>query len=468
MRRKKNKEFDNITIERVGSKGKSIGTADDGKTIIIDGGAPGDIVNILTTKQRKSYYQGKITEFHKYSDIRTQPKCEHFGVCGGCKWQHITYSEQLKFKEDEVKNNLVRIGNLKLPKITPIKGAINSYFYRNKMEYSFSDSRWLSLEEIKSKKIIKQKNALGFHIPGMWNKVVDINKCWLQEDITNTLRNSIKNFSINNNIPFFNHSNQTGDLRTLMIRTTSTKEVMVLLQFYSDNKKNRELLLDFLIEQFPNINSLLYVVNNKANDTIYDQEVKTYFGNSFITEKMEGLEFKINAKSFYQTNSDQAYELYKIVREISNLKKSDIVYDLYTGTGTIALFISKSVKKVVGIEAVPDAIVAAKENAINNKILNTDFHVGDMKFVFNDEFIRLNGKPDVIITDPPRDGMHKKVIQQIKNISPKKIIYVSCNSATQARDLELLKDQYNIMNSQAVDMFPQTHHVENVVLLKKK
>ena len=468
MRRKKNKEFNNITIERVGSKGKSIGTADDGKTIIIDGGAPGDIVNILTTKQRKSYYQGKITEFHKYSEIRTQPKCEHFGVCGGCKWQHITYSEQLKFKEDEVKNNLVRIGNLTLPKITPIKGAINSYFYRNKMEYSFSDSRWLSLEEIKSKKIIKEKNALGFHIPGMWNKVVDINKCWLQEDITNALRNTIKDFSIKHSIPFFNHSNQTGDLRTLMIRTTSTNEVMVLIQFYSDNKNNRELLLDFLIKEFPNINSLLYVINNKANDTIYDQEVKTYFGNSFITEKMEGLEFKINAKSFYQTNSDQAYELYKIVREISNLKKTDIVYDLYTGTGTIALFISKNVKKVVGIEAVPDAIDAAKENAINNKILNTDFHVGDMKSIFNDDFIKLNGNPDVIITDPPRDGMHKKVIQQIKNISPKKIIYVSCNSATQARDLELLKDQYNIMNSQAVDMFPQTHHVENVVLLKKK
>ena len=468
MRRKKNKEFNNITIERVGSKGKSIGTADDGKTIIIDGGAPGDIVNILTTKQRKSYYQGKITEFHKYSEIRTQPKCEHFGVCGGCKWQHITYSEQLKFKEDEVKNNLVRIGNLTLPKITPIKGAINSYFYRNKMEYSFSDSRWLSLEEIKSKKIIKEKNALGFHIPGMWNKVVDINKCWLQEDITNTLRNTIKDFSIKHSIPFFNHSKQTGDLRTLMIRTTSTNEVMVLIQFYSDNKNNRELLLDFLIKEFPNINSLLYVINNKANDTIYDQEVKTYFGNSFITEKMEGLEFKINAKSFYQTNSDQAYELYKIVREISNLKKTDIVYDLYTGTGTIALFISKNVKKVVGIEAVPDAIAAAKENAIKNKILNTDFHVGDMKSIFNDDFIKLNGNPDVIITDPPRNGMHKKVIQQIKNISPNKIVYVSCNSATQARDLELLKDEYNIINSQAVDMFPQTHHVENVVLLKKK
>ena len=468
MRRKKNKEFNNITIERVGSKGKSIGTADDGKTIIIDGGAPGDLVNILTTKQRKSYYQGKITEFHKYSDIRTTPKCEHFGICGGCKWQHIKYEEQLKFKEVEVKNNLVRIGNLTLPKITPIKGAANNYFYRNKMEYSFSDSRWLSLEEIKSKKIIKEKNALGFHIPGMWNKVVDINKCWLQVDITNTLRNSIKDFSIKNNIPFFNHSSQTGDLRTLMIRTTSTNEVMVLVQFYSDNKKNRELLLDFLIEEFPKINSLLYVVNNKANDTIYDQEVKTYYGNSFITEKMEGLEFKINAKSFYQTNSDQAYELYKIVREISDLKSTDIVYDLYTGTGTIALFISKNVKKVVGIEAVPDAIAAAKENAINNKILNTDFHVGDMKSVFNNDFIKLNGNPDVIITDPPRDGMHKKVIQQIKNISPKKIVYVSCNSATQARDLELLKDEYNIINLQAVDMFPQTHHVENVVLLKKK
>ena len=468
MRRKKNKEFNNITIERVGSKGKSIGTADDGKTIIIDGGAPGDLVNILTTKQRKSYYQGKITEFHKYSDIRTTPKCEHFGICGGCKWQHIKYEEQLKFKEVEVKNNLLRIGNLTLPKITPIKGAANNYFYRNKMEYSFSDSRWLSLDEIKSKKIIKEKNALGFHIPGMWNKVVDINKCWLQVDITNTLRNSIKDFSIKNNIPFFNHSSQTGDLRTLMIRTTSTNEVMVLVQFYSDNKKNRELLLDFLIEEFPKINSLLYVVNNKANDTIYDQEVKTYYGNSFITEKMEGLEFKINAKSFYQTNSDQAYELYKIVREISDLKSTDIVYDLYTGTGTIALFISKNVKKVVGIEAVPDAIAAAKENAINNKILNTDFHVGDMKSVFNNDFIKLNGNPDVIITDPPRDGMHKKVIQQIKNISPKKIVYVSCNSATQARDLELLKDEYNIINLQAVDMFPQTHHVENVVLLKKK
>ena len=468
MRRKKNKEFNNITIERVGSKGKSIGVADDGKTIIIDGGAPGDIVNILTTKQRKSYYQGKITEFHKYSEIRTTPKCEHFGVCGGCKWQHINYEEQLKFKQNEVENNLLRIGNLELPQITPIKAAKNDYFYRNKMEYSFSDSRWLSIEEIQSKKIIEEKNALGFHIPGMWNKVVDIKKCWLQEDFTNIIRNSIKDFSVENNIPFFNHSNQSGELRTLMIRTTSTGEVMILVQFYSDNKDKRKLLLDYIIKKFPTTNSLLYVINNKANDTIYDQEVKTYYGDSFITEQMEGLKFKINAKSFYQTNSDQAYELYKIVRDVSDLDSTDTVYDLYTGTGTIALFVAKNAKKVVGIEAVPDAIIAAKENAANNNIKNVDFYVGDMKTVFNDDFIKVNGHPDVIITDPPRDGMHKKVIEQIKNISPSKIIYVSCNSATQARDLELLKDDYKIINSQAVDMFPQTHHVENVVLLKKK
>ena len=468
MRRKKNKEFNNITIERVGSKGKSIGVADDGKTIIIEGGAPGDVVSILTTKQRKSYYQGKITEFHKYSDIRTTPKCEHFGVCGGCKWQHIKYEEQLKFKQSEVENNLIRIGNLDLPKITPIKAAKNHYFYRNKMEYSFSDTRWLSVEEIESNKVIEEKNALGFHIPGMWNKVVDINKCWLQEDFTNNIRNSIREFSIKNNIPFFNHSTQSGELRTLMIRTTSTGEIMILIQFYIDNKSNRELLLNFIRETFPDTNSLLYVINNKANDTIYDQKVECHYGNSFITEQMEGLKFKINAKSFYQTNSDQAYELYKIVREVSELSSSDIVYDLYTGTGTIALFIAKNAKKIVGIEAVPDAIIAAKENAINNEIKNVDFFVGDMKSVFNNDFIKANGNPDVIITDPPRDGMHKKVIDQIKNIAPKKIIYVSCNSATQARDLELLKDDYDVIRSQAVDMFPQTHHVENVVLLKKK
>ena len=343
----------------------------------------------------------------------------------------------------------------------------NDYFYRNKMEYSFSNQRWLTSDEIDSNKVIEEKNALGFHIPGMWNKVVDINKCWLQEDITNTLRNSVKDFSIKNNIPFFNHSNQTGILRTLMLRTSSTGELMVLLQLFAEDTLKREALLDAVYKQFPEITSLQYVINGKGNDTIYDQEVICYKGRDHIFEQMEGLTFKINAKSFYQTNSEQAYELYKITRDFAELTGNEIVFDLYTGTGTIAQFISKKAKKVIGIESVPDAIDAAKENAINNKIKNVDFFVGDMKSVFNDDFIKLNGNPDVIITDPPRDGMHKKVIQQIKDISPKKIVYVSCNSATQARDLSLMKEQYRLVASQAVDMFPQTHHVENVVLLQK-
>ena len=468
MRRKKNKVFEKITIEKVGSKGKTISSANDGKTIIIDGGAPGDIVDLITYKKRKSYYQAKITQFHKYSKIRTQPVCEHFGVCGGCKWQHIEYEQQLKFKENEVYNNLKRIGKVDIEEIVPIKKAPSQYNYRNKMEYSFSDSRWLSVEEINSNKKIIKKNALGFHIPGMWNKVVDIKKCFLQEDYTNKIRNEIKEFSIKNNISFFNYKDSVGDLRTLMIRTSSTGELMVLIQFFNNDEDKIKLLLNHIKNTFPDINSLLYVINNKANDTIYDQEIKCFYGNHFISEKMNELVFKIYAKSFYQTNSNQAYELYKIVKEFGQFNKNEIVYDLYTGTGTIGLFIAKYVKKIIGIESVPDAIKAAKENAKRNNISNCSYFVGDMKTVFNSEFINKNGIPNTIITDPPRDGMHKKVVGEILKLLPQKIIYVSCNSATQARDLELLKNQYRIIKSQAVDMFPQTHHVENVVLLKKK
>ncbi|MCH1548030.1 MAG: 23S rRNA (uracil(1939)-C(5))-methyltransferase RlmD [Flavobacteriaceae bacterium] len=468
MRRKKNKVFEKITIEKVGSKGKTISSANDGKTIIIDGGAPGDIVDLITYKKRKSYYQAKITQFHKYSKIRTQPVCEHFGVCGGCKWQHIEYEQQLKFKENEVYNNLKRIGKVDIEEIVPIKKASSQYNYRNKMEYSFSDSRWLSVEEINSNKKIIKKNALGFHIPGMWNKVVDIKKCFLQEDYTNKIRNEIKEFSIKNNISFFNYKDSVGDLRTLMIRTSSTGELMVLLQFFNNDEDKIKLLLNHIKNTFPDINSLLYVINNKANDTIYDQEIKCFYGNHFISEKMNELVFKIYAKSFYQTNSNQAYELYKIVEEFGQFNKNEIVYDLYTGTGTIGIFIAKYVKKIIGIESVPDAIKAAKENAKRNNISNCNYFVGDMKTVFNSEFIKKNGIPNTIITDPPRDGMHKKVVGEILKLLPQKIIYVSCNSATQARDLELLKNQYRIIKSQAVDMFPQTHHVENVVLLKKK
>jgi 23S rRNA (uracil1939-C5)-methyltransferase len=336
------------------------------------------------------------------------------------------------------------------------------------MEYSFSDSRWLSVEEINSNKKIIKKNALGFHIPGMWNKVVDIKKCFLQEDYTNKIRNEIKEFSIKNNISFFNYKDSVGDLRTLMIRTSSTGELMVLLQFFNNDEDKIKLLLNHIKSTFPDINSLLYVINNKANDTIYDQEIKCFYGNHFISEKMNELVFKIYAKSFYQTNSNQAYELYKIVEEFGQFNKNEIVYDLYTGTGTIGIFIAKYVKKIIGIESVPDAIKAAKENAKRNNISNCNYFVGDMKTVFNSEFINKNGIPNTIITDPPRDGMHKKVVGEILKLLPQKIIYVSCNSATQARDLELLKNQYRIIKSQAVDMFPQTHHVENVVLLKKK
>ncbi len=336
------------------------------------------------------------------------------------------------------------------------------------MEFSFSDSRWLTLEELRSDIIFKDKNALGFHIPGMWDKILDIEKCHLQEDPSNAIRNEIKDFSEKNGFTFFNPRNQYGLLRTLMIRTSSIGEIMVLIQFYEDDKSKRELLLKHIAETFPNITALQFVVNQKQNDTIYDQEIICFAGRDHIFEEMEGLQFKINAKSFYQTNSEQAFELYKITRDFAGLTGDELVYDLYTGTGTIAQFIAKEAKKVVGIESVPEAISDAKENAKRNKIENVDFFAGDMKTVFNESFIAENGLPDVIITDPPRDGMHKDVVQQILSILPNKIVYVSCNSATQARDLELMKEYYKATKVQPVDMFPQTHHVENVVLLEKR
>ena len=467
-RRNKKQIFTNITVIDAGAKGKTIAKAPDGKVIFLTNAVPGDVVDIQTFKKRKAYYEGKATVFHELSSKRTDPVCEHFGTCGGCKWQNMSYENQLFYKQKEVENNLTRIGHIELPEITPILGSENQYFYRNKMEFSFSDSRWLTLEEIQSDKDLGNKNALGFHIPGMWDKILDVKKCHLQADPSNAIRNAVKQFSVDNNLEFFNTRNQTGLLRTLMIRTTSIGEIMVLIQFYKEDEAKRILLLDYLKESFSEITSLQYVINGKANDTIYDQEVICYNGRDHIFEDMEGLKFKINAKSFYQTNSDQAYELYKITRDFAGLKGDELVYDLYTGTGTIAQFIAKNAKKVVGIESVPDAIIAAKENAQLNDINNVDFYVGDMKNVFNKDFISSHGQPDVIITDPPRDGMHKDVVQQILNISPKKVVYVSCNSATQARDLALMDETYKVTKVQPVDMFPQTHHVENVVLLEHR
>ena len=467
-RRNKRQVFANLEVLDAGAKGKSVAKAPDGKVIFISNAVPGDVIDVQTFKKKRAYYEGKAITFHKFSKKRTQPVCEHYGVCGGCKWQDMAYEYQLFYKQKEVENNLTRLGHIELPKVTPISASKAQYFYRNKMEFSFSDSRWLTQEEIDSGKDLGDKNALGFHIPGMWDKILDIKKCHLQEDPSNDIRNSIKRFAIENGLEFFNTREQSGFLRTLMIRTATTGDLMVLVQFFKEDKHKRELLLDFISKTFPQISSLLYVINGKGNDTIYDQEVICFKGNDHIFEEMEGLRFKINAKSFYQTNSAQAYELYKITREFAGLTGKELVYDLYTGTGTIAQFVAQKAKKVIGVEAVPDAIEAAKENAKLNGIENVEFYVGDMKTVFNDTFISQHGIPDIIITDPPRDGMHKEVVNQILNISPKKIVYVSCNSATQARDLALMNADYKVMKMQPVDMFPQTYHVENVVLLERR
>jgi 23S rRNA (uracil1939-C5)-methyltransferase len=460
--------FNHVKVLDAGAKGVSVAKAPDGKVVFIPNVVPGDVVDVQTFKKRKSYYEGKAIRFHEFSEFRTKPVCEHFGVCGGCKWQNMKYEQQLIFKQNEVKNHLQRIGKINLPEFEPILGSSAQFFYRNKMEFGFSNARWMTEQELDSTEEIDNKNALGFHIPKMWDKILDIQKCHLQQDPSNAIRNAIRNFAIANNLEFFNPRNHEGLLRTLMIRTASTGEIMVLIQFFEEQKENRELLLNFITEQFPEITSLQYVINGKPNDTIYDQKVHLYQGRDYILEEMEGLHFSINAKSFYQTNSEQAYELYKITRDFAGLTGNEIVYDLYTGTGTIAQFVSRKAKKVIGVEAVPEAIADAKENAKRNGISNCEFFVGDMKVVFNEAFIAQHGKPDVIITDPPRDGMHKDVIEQILKIAPEKVVYVSCNSATQARDLALMDEKYMVTRVRPVDMFPQTHHVENVVLLEKR
>ena len=460
--------FNHIKVLDAGAKGVSVAKAPDGKVVFIPNVVPGDVVDVQTFKKRKSYYEGKAVRFHEFSEHRTEPVCQHFGVCGGCKWQNMKYDQQLYYKQNEVKNHLQRIGKIEIPEFEPILGSKEQFFYRNKMEFGFSNARWMTEQELDSEEVIENKNALGFHIPKMWDKILDIEKCHLQQDPSNAIRNEIRAFALEHHLEFFNPRNHEGFLRTLMIRTSSTGEIMVLIQFFEEQKENRELLLNFLAERFPEITSLQYVINGKANDTIYDQDVKLFKGRDYILEEMEGLHFSINAKSFYQTNSEQAYELYKITRDFAGLIGNEIVYDLYTGTGTIAQFVSKNAKKVVGVEAVPEAIHDAKANAVRNNITNCDFFVGDMKVVFNETFIAQNGTPDVIITDPPRDGMHKDVIEQILKIAPEKVVYVSCNSATQARDLALMDEKYQVTRVRPVDMFPQTHHVENVVLLEKR
>jgi len=465
-RRSKNQLFEGVKVVDTASKVKTVAKTDEGAIIFLNSGVPGDVVDISTYKKRKGFYEGNIVKFHTLSEHRTEPVCEHFGVCGGCKWQHMKYDAQLIFKQKEVTENLKRIGKLDLPELKPILAVENPYWYRNKMEFSFSNQRWLTKEEVDSGIEINQ-NALGFHKPGMWDKIVDVDKCHLQADPSNAIRNFVRSYANKNELTFFDPKNQVGFLRSLMIRTTSTDEVMIVLQIFHKEDAILFPLLDTVATEFPNLTSIQYVINGKANDTIYDQEIVCYKGQDFITEVMEDLQFKITAKSFYQTNSLQAYELYKVVRELADLKGDELVYDLYTGTGTIAQFVAQNALKVVGVDVVPDSIDAAKTNAIHNKIDNVFFETGDMKDIFTEDFITRHGKASVVITDPPRDGMHKGVVKQLLDLNPKRIVYVSCNSATQARDLSLMKENYRVIASQAVDMFPQTHHVENVVLLEK-
>lgn len=467
-KRDKNTVFENIEVIDAGAKGKGVAKAPDGRVIFLSDAVPGDVVDVQTTKKRTAYYEGFITQYHKKSEKRIEPICSHFGYCGGCKWQNMNYFDQLFYKQKEVENNLKRLGRIELPPINPILGTMETFFYRNKMEFSFSDTRWLTPEEIKNLEEIDNRNGLGFHIAGAWDKILDIDKCYLQADPSNAIRLAIKKFALENNMAFYSPRNQTGFLRSMMIRISSTGEIMLVIQFFEENKTQREQLLDFIADTFPQITSLQYIINGKGNDSIYDQDVICYKGTDCIYEEMEGLRFKINAKSFYQTNSQQAHSLYQVARNFAGLTGKELVYDLYTGTGTIAQFIAKKAKKVVGVEAVPEAIDDARANAHHNNIENVEFYVGDMKNVFNEAFIAQNGIPDVIITDPPRDGMHKDVVQQILNIAPPKVVYVSCNSATQARDLALMNQVYKVTAVQPVDMFPQTHHVENVVLLERR
>lgn len=462
--------FEAMEVLDAGAKGKAVAKAPDGRVVFIDNAIPGDIADIQTYKKRKSYYHGKAIRFIEFSDKRVAPEKQNLDFPGAAPWQNMAYEHQLYYKQKEVENNLKRLGGIELPEISPIIGSEKTHFYRNKLEFTFSSKRWFTEEEIKSGRVFgeKEQNALGFHIPSMWDKVVHIEKCYLQPDPSNQIRNEVYRFAVENNLPFFNLREQTGLLRTLTIRNTSTGDLMVLVQFYYEDKKKRELLLDFIGEKFPEITSLLYVINSKGNETIYDQDVILYKGKDYITEEMEGLQFKIGPKSFFQTNSEQAYVLYKVAREFAEITENDVVYDLYTGIGSIALFVAGKAKSVVGIESVPEAIEAAKENAGLNGIQNASFFAGDMAKVFTDDFIEQNGRPDIVITDPPRIGMHEKVVQQLLKISPRRIVYVSCNSATQARDLALLDSDYKVTKVQPVDMFPQTYHIENVVCLERR
>lgn len=456
-----------VEIIDVAAEGNSLTRVDD-MVVFISYGAPGDIVDVKIDKKKRNYAEGHIDRMITPSPIRVQPECEHFGTCGGCRWQHLPYEFQLKCKQQQVKDALERIAKIDIPEISPILGSKNIWEYRNKMEYTFSNKSWLTFEQMRSGEEFPDRDAAGFHIPGAFDKVLDIKKCRLQDDFGNRLRLFIKDFGKQHGYSFYDLRAQQGFLRTLMIRIASTGEIMAVMVFGEDDREKITALLDAVRNNFPQITSLLYVVNLKVNDTISDQEIITYSGRDYIEEEMEGLKFRVGPKSFYQTNSLQAYELYKVARDFAGLTGDELVYDLYTGTGTIANFVARKARRVIGIEYVPEAIEDAKLNSSINGIDNTLFYAGDMKDVLTDEFVNEHGHPDVMIVDPPRAGMHQDVVNVILNAEPECIVYVSCNPATQARDLALLDVKYQVDAIQPVDMFPHTQHVENVVRLSKR
>lgn len=466
-KRKELPVVENVEITGVAAEGKSIARVND-MVVFIPYGAPGDVVNIKLDKKKRSYAEAHIVDMVKPSPDRVTPACEHFGVCGGCKWQHIPYESQLRYKRDQVVDALTRIAKVEIPEVNPTLGSKETFCYRNKLEYTFSCKCWITFEDLRSGREIADRNALGFHIPGAFDKVLDIKKCWLQDDLSNRIRLFVRQYALAKGYEFYDIKAQQGLMRTLMVRIASTGEVMLIVVFARPEQEKIDDLMGAIAAEFPEITSLLYVVNQKVNDTIADQEVITYRGRDYINEEMEGLQFRIGPKSFYQTNSLQAYELYKVARRMACLKPDDLVYDLYTGTGTIANFVARQVKKVVGIEYVPEAIADAKLNSEVNGIDNTIFFAGDMKDVLTDGFIEEHGRPDVMIIDPPRAGMHEDVVNVILNARPERIVYVSCNPATQARDLALMDSLYRVEEVQPVDMFPHTHHVENVVRMTRR
>jgi 23S rRNA (uracil1939-C5)-methyltransferase len=458
--------LENVLITDIGAEGNALARVNN-LVIFVPMLIPGDVVDLKIVRKRKKYLEGKAIKFHKYSADRIEPRCIHFGICGGCRWQHLPYNLQLKFKEKQVRDNLTRIGKIELAEIDPIIGSSEVYLYRNKLEYTFSNKRWLTKEEVDSGTEFDMEGALGFHIPGLFDKVLDIKECHLQPEPSNSIKNSVREYALLKNLEFFDLREQKGFLRNLVIRNSTDGKIMVIAVFFHDDVEKREGLLDYLALQFPRITSLMYVINSKRNDSLSDQNPVLYKGEDHLIEEMEGLKFRIGPKSFYQTNSRQALELYRIVRDYAALTGNEIVYDLYTGTGTIANFVAGKAGKVIGIEYVEDAVEDARKNTAINKITNTFFFSGDMKDVLSEQFMSVNGKPDVIITDPPRAGMHEDVVRIISGSCADRIVYVSCNPSTQARDILLLSEFYHVTSVQPVDMFPHTHHVENVVLLKR-